>query len=179
MKNYGLFYSFNKDRESLLILFSDDVITYQKSFGKIEVSYHNIQVVSYKIKDINKVIKIYADGLIPMINNELLSIINSLIIKEGLEPLETKTHSDFYNGIVTSINPIIVKTIDGEHEVNEDINVKENDHVVLIKKGSFFFDRKRIESNHLCTNKELGISDDDNVYIDADLNIEEDFFITK
>ena len=179
MENYGLFYSFNKDRESLLILFSDEEITYQKTFGKIEVSYHNVDVVSYRIKDINKIIKIYAEGLIPMVNKEILSIINNAIIKEGLTPLKEKEHSDFYNGIVELISPITVRTIDGKYVVDEDVKVKENDHVVLIKKGSFFFDKTILKNNHLCTNKELGIMDNDNIYTDPDLDINEDFFITK
>ena len=178
MKNYDVFYSFSKEREYLLILFSDEKITYQKSFGKIVVSYHNVDVVSYKIKDIDKIIKIHADGLIPLINQTVLSIINNLLIKEGLEPLFEKTHSDFYNAIVLSKNPTIVKTIDGEYEVNND-NVKINDHVVLAKQGSFLFDKTYLKENHLCTYKDLEISDSDEVLIDNELDINEDFFLTS
>ena len=77
MKNYGVFYSFTEEKEYLLILFSDDEITYQKSFEHVMVSYHDVDVVSYKIKGINKIMKIHADGLIPVLSKEFLKLISN------------------------------------------------------------------------------------------------------
>ena len=177
--SYGIYYSFNKDRESLLILFDNKEVTYSKCFGNVEVSFHDLDPISYRIRDIDKIIKIHAEGLLPTNNKELLSIINNVLSKEGLETLKVKEHSDFYNAIITNVNPIAAKTIDGCYTVNEKVKVNINDHVVLVKRGSFYFNQERLKVNHLCTNKELGVSDDDNVYIDPELNIEEDFYITK
>ena len=179
MKNYALFYSFSKEKESLLILFSDEEITYQKDLGRVIVSYHDVDVVSYRIKDINKIIKIHADGMIPLLNKELLSIINNVLIKDGLKPLEEKKHSDFYNAEVINVNPIKVKTIDGEYIINKEHKVKLNDHVVLVKKGSFLFDKTYLKEDHLCSYKDLEISNNEEVFIDNELNINEDFFITE
>ena len=179
MENYGIYYSFSREKESLLILFSSEEVTYQKSLGRVIVSYHDIDVVSYRIKDINKIIKIHADGLIPMLNDELLSIINNVLIKDGLTPLKNKKHSGFYNAEVISLKPLIVKTLDGEYEINKEHDLKIHDHVVMVKKGTFLFNKEQAKEDRLCSFKDLEISDSDELLIDNELDINEDFFMTS
>lgn len=179
MDNYGIYYSFSKEKESLLILFSLEDVTYQKSLGRVIVSYHDIDVVSYRIKDINKIIKIHADGLIPMLNDELLSIINNVLIKDGLTPLKNKKHSGFYNAKVISTSPLKVKTIDGEYNIKGQYDVKLNDHVVMVKKGTFLFDKSQAKKDYLCSLKDLEIANSDELLIDDELDINEDFFSTS
>lgn len=179
MGNYAVFYSFSKEKESLLILFSDEEITYQKSLNHVIVSYHDVDVVSYRIKDINKIIKIHADGLIPLLNKELLSIVNNVLVKDGLTPLKEKDHSDFYNAVVINNNPLVLKAIDGEYQINEDIKLRINDHVVLVKKGSFLPDKTYLKDHHVCSYKDLGISNSKEVFIDNELDINVDFYLTS
>lgn len=179
MKNYGVFYSFTEEKEYLLILFSDDEITYQKSFEHVIVSYHDVDVVSYKIKGINKIMKIHADGLIPVLSKELLKLINSILLKDGLAPLEEKVHSGFYNGEVVDKNPIKVKTRDGIFILEDDYDVQIGDRVVLTRPDTFLFDKTYLRKHHLCSYKDLEISDDDKVFVDNELDINGDFFLTK
>ena len=177
MKNYGVFYSFNKEKDSLIVRFSDLNVTYQKALDHVIVSFHNLDIVSYRIKNINKIIKIHADGLIPVVNEQLLTIINSLLEKDGLPTLENKSHSDFYNGEVISVNPIIIKTILNEYKF-EDLNVKLHDHVVVLKPRSFDFHGNYYQEAHVCTYEDLDISSSNEIFKDNELQVEDDFFLT-
>ena len=176
IENYGIFYSYKTARNILTIRFNDLKINKDIRKGSVFCFYHDDVLVSYVIDGIDKVMKIHAEGLVPAPNKVMIDLVNVFLKKEKLEQLSYKTHSGFYIGEVKNINGIVeVKTKEGTYEFGNYFNLLDGDKVILVKKNTFLFDGTFTNDNHLCTYKDLGISDNGALIIDNELNIDDDF----
>ncbi len=179
IKDYALFYSYSKSRDLLEVKFSNEEITYSLEQENVTVNFHNVDLVSYEITGINKIMKIHVDGMIYLPNNAMVDVINSLLKQSGLETLAYKDHSDFYVGEVIQTSPsIILNSSFGEVEINEKCSLREKDRVIFVLKHTFVNINKYATENHICTYKDLDIANKDEVML-VDLSINDDFFNTK
>lgn len=177
--NYGLYYSYLKGNDVLVVRFSAKEVTYEKKFKDILVSFANTDIVSYTIYNFKDIIKIHGDGLIALPNDIMIDVINGVLIRNGLSPIERKEHSDFYVGKVISLSPLTLKTSLGNINLSKDYDVKLNDRVVMAKNGAFLFDESQCEEDIICSLKQLGISSSDAILKDNSLDINKDFFQTE
>ena len=177
-KEYGIFYHYQKNDDRLIIAFNDLEITRKDKKNDIEINYHDKEVVNYTIYHINKIMKIHIEGLISLPNEEMINVINSLLLKEGLETLKVKDHSDYQIGIVKEIEPSLIVECDGALlKFNLDDQLKVNDKVVVAKAHSFLFDGRYLKEDHLCTYKDLEISESLDLIIDNSLSEKDGFFM--
>ena len=180
IENYAIFYSYSKARNVLTIRLNDLKINRDEKRGNVFVFYHDDEVVTYIIDGIDKVMKIHAEGLIPMPNKMMIDVINSFLRKEKLDELAYKTHSGFYIGVVKNIKGgAEVTTKAGVHDFGNYFNLCDGDKVILAKKGTFLFDGTYLTHNHLCSYKDLGISDNGALVVDNELDINDDFMVVE
>ena len=99
IKEYGI-YNHHEYNETLLILFSDEVVTRVDDLGEVEVVYSENRLAGYRIKQFNRYAKIKYSGLIFLPVNPLIDVINTILRKYHLETLAYKNHS----GYVTKIH---------------------------------------------------------------------------
>ena len=99
IKEYGI-YNHHEYNDTLLILFSDEVVTRVDDLGEVEVVYSENRLAGYRIKQFNRYAKIKYSGLIFLPVNPLIDVINTILRKYHLETLAYKNHS----GYVTKIH---------------------------------------------------------------------------
>lgn len=93
-KDYGIYNNHELDN-TLLILFSDEEVTNSKKKDEIEVLYHDIKIIGYKISNFIRYAKIKYSGIIFLPSNTLVDVINSVLKNHQLETLEYKTSSGY------------------------------------------------------------------------------------
>ena len=146
IKEYGLYYTYSKDKDTLEILFSDGDFTSTKSYEDIDIFYNKNDIVKINIYGIKKYVKIRINGLIYLPSSEFLSLINGYIGKFGLM-LADKNNSGFF------------------------IDKKDDYFIIKAKKGTFFPDKTCLKEDKICTYKDLSISESNSI-----LRIEEGLF---
>ena len=99
IKEYGI-YNHHEYNNTLLVLFSDAVVTKVDDLGEVEVIYSENRLVGYRIKQFIRYAKIKYSGLIFLPVNPLIDVINTILRKYHLETLAYKNHS----GYVTRVN---------------------------------------------------------------------------
>ena len=154
MKDYSLYYSYKSKGDVLIIYFnSEKEPTESKNRGRVTVIYSNNEVIGYQIPNIKDIIKIRNEGMIYLPNKEIIMVINSILANEGLEPLEEKEHSGYF-----------VKEVNGQK-------------VVVAIPGTTLNDGTITKDEHICTYKDLGISDEEEILLlDKDAEVGKDFF---
>ncbi len=93
-KDYGIYNNHELDN-TLLILFSDEEVTNSKKKDEIEVLYHDMEIIGYKISNFIRYAKIKYSGIIFLPSNTLVDVINSVLKNHQLETLEYKTSSGY------------------------------------------------------------------------------------
>jgi len=177
LTNYGIFYYFKRSPHCLLIYFSDEEVTYSTKIGKVTASYHGVDLVSYEIDDIDKLMKIHANGLIVLPNKALIDIINSILRKETFETLEYKVRSDFYVARIVAINDKIkVTSLLGEKELPLVSGLKVGDKVIINKENSFTCSEEYRKESMICSYRDLGINKSNEIMKVNELDIEKDLF---
>lgn len=180
IENYSLFYFYSKHDDVLVVKFSNEDITYTLEQEVVNSNYHNIDLVSYEISGISKIMKIHAHGLIPLPNKLMIDVINTILKENGLETLGYKNHSGFYIGEVKEIEPNLIISYDNKECLFKPIpSLKKNDHVVIATPLTFLFNGVQLEDEHLCSYNDLGLSKSNDILIvDKDIT-SNDFFSTK
>lgn len=112
---YGLYYDYKKVGDVLIIQF-DGILEsdHEKRIGNIVSLFNGDKLLSIRIYEISKIIKIKAKGYIPFINEKVLDVINTILINAGLDPLEPLATSSY---IVSRIEEV------EEHPTNKSYKV--------------------------------------------------------
>lgn len=96
MNRYGLFYNFKTIGDVLLIVFKpletpDEVIKKEN----VVVLKKAGEVIGINIFGISKIMKIKANGFIPLVDDKVLEVINHILENHDIKPLEKLANSGF------------------------------------------------------------------------------------
>ena len=182
MKDYGIFYSYKNNGDSLVIVFdTEKEFKDEKVNGRVHVYYENDRVIGYKIDGIKEFLKIKNSGeklFFP--NNVFIDVINSILINAKCEPLEPLENSGYFVGQIKDIKDDII-TVSLE---NKDIKAEKcdgasiGDKVVVALPGTMLNGRTKVKDYaHICKNSDLDYEGDNEILLlDKDAVIGEDFF---
>ena len=185
---YSIFYSYKEIGDVLLIIFDEETLpTSHNRREDVAVIYHDDTIIGYNIFNISKVIKIKTKGIIYFPSDVFIDVINTILQNQKLETLTHCAHSGYVIGQVTNIEmsgESIAPFIDVGDKIvkGQDVpNVKIGDKIVVALPGARLYDGQEIKEDispaHLCSNRELSISNDDQIYlVDEDGIVGEDFF---
>ena len=182
MKEYGIFYSYKDNGDSLVIVFdTEKEFINEKVNGKVHTYYDNDRIIGYRIDGIKEFLKIKNGGeKIFFPNNVFIDVINSILINANCEPLEPHENSGYFVGQIKEIrNDSIIVSLGNKEVVAdkcEDANL--NDKVVVALPGTMLNGRTKVKGNaHICTNKDLYSEGDNEILLlDKDIKIGGDFF---
>ena len=104
MDRYGVFYNYKTIGDVLLIIFDqrenpdevikqDDVVVIKK----------NKKIIGINVFNISKIMKIKANGFIPLLDDKVLDVINHILENHNLPILEKQKNSGFVVAKITSI----------------------------------------------------------------------------
>ena len=188
MKDYALFYSYKTIGDVLLVVFDNSLKpTSKKTINKITVIYNEDKIIGYNIFDIKDIVRIRSNGLIYYPSEQFLNVVNSMLKNAGLPILEKKENSGYFIGEVESIDGSIVE-IRGNEELLATCNqqLKVGNKIVYATVGTYLNNGEVVKeanvngkaiNGHICTNRELGINDDDNILLlEEDDKVGTDFF---
>lgn len=93
---YAVYYNYKTIGDILLIVFKpsikpDKII----KNGDVTALYKDDELVGINIFDIGEIMKIHANGLIPILTKEMLKVINNILKNSGLDELEWQNESGF------------------------------------------------------------------------------------
>ena len=188
--DYSMYYSYKDSGDILFVNFNEDLKPNRKEKkGRIEVYYHDGEIVRYNIYDIKDIVKIKNEGMFYYPNPALVTVINTLLSNAGVPTLEIKDNSGYFIGEIKEIdNDVALVTLG-----NEDVNVRASsndlqigDKVVVAKKGVHLSTGVIVKeymlndvliNGHLCINNELGIKENGELVtiLDKDIEIGKDF----
>lgn len=93
---YALYYDFETIGDVLLVVIKPTVIpTKEVKINDVVALYNKDELIGINIFNISKVIKIKAKGLIPLINEDILNVINHILENANLEKLPIQIESGF------------------------------------------------------------------------------------
>ena len=182
MKDYGIFYSFKNNGDSLIIVFDNEKeFLNEKVIGRVHVYYDNDKIIGYKIDSIRDFLKIKSGGeklFFP--NKEFIDVINSILINAKCEPLELRENSGYFIGEVKEIKEDVIIVSLGKEQITADKCEGTNvgDKVVVALPGTMLDGRTKVKKYaHICKDKDLNYGGDDEILLlDKDAKIGEDFF---
>lgn len=184
MKNYSLHYSYKDIGDVLIVVFDNSKKpTRSERKGKVVILYNNDEIIGYNIFDIKEIIKIKNEGMIFFPSEQLIAVVNTILHNEGVEPLEYKDNSGYFTAEVKSIDEnknTVCLDLSGKQIIasldNQKLTV--NDKVVVALPGTHLCDGTTFIKAHICTNKELGIKENENevLVLDKDIETGRDFF---
>ena len=181
MKDYGIFYSYKNNGDSLVIVFDNEKeFINEKVVGRVHIYYDNDKVIGYKIDKIKDFLKIRSEGdklFFP--NKEFIDVINSILINAKCEPLELRENSGYFIGEVKEINKDAITVSLGNRNITAakcDANI--GDKVVVALPGTMLDGRTKVKDYaHICVDKDLNYEGTDEILLlDKDAVIGEDFF---
>lgn len=93
---YALYYDYETIGDVLLVVIKPTVIpTKEVKINDVVALYNKGELIGINIFNISKVIKIKAKGLIPLINEDILNVINHILENANLEKLPIQIESGF------------------------------------------------------------------------------------
>ena len=93
---YALYYDYETMGDVLLVVIKPTVIpTKEVKINDVVALYNKDELIGINIFNISKVIKIKAKGLIPLINEDILNVINHILENANLEKLPIQIESGF------------------------------------------------------------------------------------
>ena len=103
---YSLFYNKDLIGDVLMIVYNQGKIP-NKSIKEENIVkiYSDDELIGINIFNISSIVKIHANGLIPLPANEFVDVINTLLAQHNLDKLEYKKESGFKIGKVI-LNPL-------------------------------------------------------------------------
>lgn len=194
IENYTLYYSY-KNIGDVLIVYLDDILpmTSYKRSGDVVTIYSDDRLIGYNIFNISKIIKIKYSGALYLPNKMLIDVINSVLKNSKNDTLSYHEYSGYVSGCVIDGNEVeggyLFKVNIGEDILScfskELLNI--GDKVIVALSGTRLSNGKMVrESNingvftnaHICTFKDLDISEDNASFInEEDLDLGNDFFV--
>ncbi len=113
--NYGLYYDYKKIGDVLIILFDATLESnHEEKNGNVVSLFCDDKLIGINIYEISKIIKIKAKGFIPLINEKILDVINTILLNANLEPLSFLNNSGY---VVARINEVF------DHPTNKSMKV--------------------------------------------------------
>ncbi len=189
-EKYSIYYSYKEIGDVLLIIINQKATP--TSFiqnSDVTVIYHGSEIIGYNIFNISKIVKIKTHGLIYYPSDVFIDIINSILKNHQLDTLAHYSHSGYVIGQVSKLekdNMLFRPFIDVGDKIiiGQSVDhIREGDKVVIALIGARLYDGQEVEETtnpaqiHLCTNRELNISMNDETYlVDEDGVVGEDFF---
>ena len=189
--DYSMYYSYKDSGDILFVNFNESLKPNRKEKkGRIEVYYHDNEIVRYNIYDIKDIVKIKNEGMFYYPNPALINVINTLLSNAGVPTLEIKDNSGYFIGEIKDIDNGIIRVTLGSEDITAKSNANDlhiGDKVVIAKKGvhlstgevvkEYMFNDVLI-NGHLCINNELGIKENGEqvTILDKDIEIGKDFF---
>ena len=93
---YALYYDYETIGDVLLVVIKPTIIpTKEVKINDVVALYNKDELIGINIFNISKVIKIKAKGLIPLINEDILNVINHILENANLEKLPIQIESGF------------------------------------------------------------------------------------
>lgn len=93
---YALYYDYETIGDVLLVVIKPTVIpTKEVKINDVVALYNKDELIGINIFNISKVIKIKAKGLIPLINEDILNVINHILENANLDKLPIQIESGF------------------------------------------------------------------------------------
>lgn len=196
MKNYALHYSYKNIGDVILVIFDNaKSATRSERKDKVTAIYHDDEIIGYNIFDVKEIVKIKNEGMIFLPSEGLISVINSILTNEGFESLELKENSGYFTAEVTDAielddNKLFVTAFSGNECVNgiiKNASLQVGDKIVVATVGTYLSNGEVVKMGnmdgtllnaHICTNKDLGIKEDEDkvLLLDKDVEIGKDFF---
>ena len=182
MKDYGIFYSYKNNGDSLVIVFdTEKEFKEEKVNGRVHIYYENDRVIGYKIDGIKEFLKIKNKGeKIFFPNNIFIDVINSILINAKCEPLEPLENSGYFVGQIKDIKEDIITVSLGNKDIkaNKCSGANIGDKVVVALPGTMLNGRTKVkEYAHICLDKDLNEEGDNEILLlDKDAVVGEDFF---
>lgn len=94
--NYGIYYNYKTIGDVLLIVFESNVNPDKVvKRDDLTVLYKDGKIIGINLFNISEIIKIKMNGLIPIINDRLLQVINNILANHDFPILEAKKESGF------------------------------------------------------------------------------------
>lgn len=143
--------------------------------------FHNKGNSSFEINEINKIMKIKINGLIHFPSKKLIDVINTLLDND--KQLSYCKTSGFVVSKIVKLDQNQVSVSDGKSisqisYIDGDFCL--NDKVVVAKAGTMISENNILEKDIFCSYKNLGIEDNDSIYIiDEDIKEGTDFFFVE
>ena len=188
-----MYYSYKGIGDVLIIIF-DNAKNSTKHLrkGRVEVIYHDDEIIGYNIFDVKEIIKIKSEGKIYLPSPQLIMVVNTILKNAGVPVLDEIKHSGYYTAEVVEISNGIATLSLGEEKVFsllEKGKLNMGDKVVILKAGSQMSNGQNVCTSskngtiinaYICTNKEVGIKEegDEILLLDKDEEIGKDFFST-
>ena len=181
MKDYAIYYSYKGIGDVLVIIFDNSLsMTRQEKVGNVVALYHEDKLIGCNIFDIKEVMKIKSNGLIYYPSEQFLSVINPILKNAKLPTLEYKENSGYFIGEVKEVKDNKVVINDGRSLIEcsmKNPELKVGDKVVIATEGTYLNNGQRVKDGHICTNKELGINEEETILVlNNDEQVGQDFF---
>ena len=196
MKNYALHYSYKNIGDVIIVIFDNSKMpTRSETKGKVTAIYHEDELIGYNIFDVKEIVKIKNEGMIFLPSEGLISVINSILTNEGFESLEVKENSGYFTAEVADAielddSKLFVTAFLGNECANgiiKNAHLNAGDKIVVALTGTYLSTGEVVKNGnmdgtllnaHICTNKDLGILEDEDkvLLLDKDVEIGKDFF---
>lgn len=96
MNRYALFYNYKTIGDVLLIVFKPlEIPDEVNKLDDVVVLKKNNEIIGINIFNISKIMKIKANGYLPIVDDNVLSVINHILENHGVKPLEKLENSGF------------------------------------------------------------------------------------
>lgn len=199
---YSLFYNYKLIGDVLMIVYDQEKIPTSKvEEDNVVKIYYNDTLIGVNIFNFSSIVKVKSKGLIPLPNNALIDVINTILEGHNIEKLPYKKESGFRIGKILSVEEhpesthLHILKVDVGSEILDIVcgaaNVKENAVVVVATIGTTMFDGTVIKPGKLlgevsngmcCSERELNLIDDQTkrglLILDETYTIGADFFET-
>ncbi|MGM9873441.1 MAG: DUF4479 domain-containing protein [Bacilli bacterium] len=177
--NCALFYSYKNFKDTLFIIFDHDKkVTSYKRNKDVCAIYHDDEIIGYNIFHVNQYIKIMLNGIVVSIPKVVCEMINDMIVNSGFSKLIERNKNSFK--IVKIISSKSIRINNQIIEISLPNNVEISKYAVFSTKNDILLDLSVSKDNHLLSEKELNISNSENIYYLDENEVEnQDYFLIE
>lgn len=177
--NCALYYSYKNFKDTLFIIFDHDKnMTSFKRINDVTAIYHDDEIIGYNIFHVNQYIKIILNGVVISLPEIIINMINNVISSCGFSTL-IKTYPNSYK-IVKIISSEEIKVNDKIIKISMPNSVKVGKFAVLCNKNDVLLDLSISHEDHLLSEEELNISNENKIYYIEENDLEnQDYFLFK
>lgn len=178
---YRIFYDYKDNNDVLSILFLNNKITKKEVVNNVTYYYNNKDIIQIDISNISEYVKIKTNGMIINPIKDIVNLINNILKNNGdLITLPYNNKSGFIIGhILEKDNNFYQVDIGKVITIIEEIDLKLDSFVIVGEIGSILSNKQILSKYKICTSKDIGIDNENNIiYIDKD-KPGKDYFLNK